>query len=266
MESQRHMTGKKDHLDDFEECKGGSVTFGGSKGYITSKGRIKVADEDEELIVVPTAIKHSTAKVGPRKSSTNSKEEKDTPENLAYRRDLDSTCSKALKEDNYYLTKLPSNNSVNSGKQGSDSIESKLISKGEGIDNYDMFLLPVARIKAINEEVYVSQPPGFVDPDHPKKVYKISMSSMGELIILPWIARSSKDGGIFISQDNSCRRQAEKFDVARFTDSQRLHNLMREENLKKSTTSGCSILEAINFMQCKKQTISVLPLQQKLNM
>ncbi|GKF79311.1 hypothetical protein Tco_0234879, partial [Tanacetum coccineum] len=30
-----HMNGNKDHLDDFEECKGGSVTFGGSKGYIT---------------------------------------------------------------------------------------------------------------------------------------------------------------------------------------------------------------------------------------
>ncbi|GJY05213.1 hypothetical protein Tco_0371153 [Tanacetum coccineum] len=27
-----HMTSNKDHLDDFEECKGGSVTFGGSKG------------------------------------------------------------------------------------------------------------------------------------------------------------------------------------------------------------------------------------------
>ncbi|GJT46730.1 putative ribonuclease H-like domain-containing protein [Tanacetum coccineum] len=38
----RHMTGNKDHLDDFEECKGGSVTFGGSKGYITGKGRIRV--------------------------------------------------------------------------------------------------------------------------------------------------------------------------------------------------------------------------------
>ncbi|GKC99712.1 putative ribonuclease H-like domain-containing protein, partial [Tanacetum coccineum] len=24
----------------------------------------------------------------------------------------------------------------------------------------------------IEEEVYVSQPPGFVDPDHPKRVYK----------------------------------------------------------------------------------------------
>ncbi|GJW84223.1 ribonuclease H-like domain-containing protein [Tanacetum coccineum] len=37
-----HMTSNKDHLDDFEECKGGSVTFGGSKGYITGKGRIRV--------------------------------------------------------------------------------------------------------------------------------------------------------------------------------------------------------------------------------
>ena len=39
-----HMTGNKDHLDDFEEFKGGSVTFGGSKGYITGKGRIKVGN------------------------------------------------------------------------------------------------------------------------------------------------------------------------------------------------------------------------------
>ncbi|GKC92739.1 ribonuclease H-like domain-containing protein, partial [Tanacetum coccineum] len=30
-----HMTGNKDQLEDFEEFNGGSVTFGGSKGYIT---------------------------------------------------------------------------------------------------------------------------------------------------------------------------------------------------------------------------------------
>ncbi|GJS09635.1 putative ribonuclease H-like domain-containing protein [Tanacetum coccineum] len=70
----------------------------------------------------------------------------------------------------------------------------------EGID-YDKVFDPVARIEAIrlflafasfmgfivyqmdvksaflygtiDEEVYVSQPPGFVDPDHPKKVYKV---------------------------------------------------------------------------------------------
>ncbi|GJX79113.1 ribonuclease H-like domain-containing protein [Tanacetum coccineum] len=39
-----HMTGNKDHLEDFKEFKGRSITFGGSKGYITGKGRIKVGN------------------------------------------------------------------------------------------------------------------------------------------------------------------------------------------------------------------------------
>ncbi|GKD26900.1 putative ribonuclease H-like domain-containing protein [Tanacetum coccineum] len=107
------------------------------------------ADEEEELIVVPTAIKHSAAKVGPRKSSTNSKEEKfltelqnlqtqekeafsagileDTPEILAFRRDLDQLAQKHLRE-----------------------------MKNE-----------------------VAQPPGFVDPDYPKKVYKVVKALYG---------------------------------------------------------------------------------------
>ncbi|GJT87857.1 ribonuclease H-like domain-containing protein [Tanacetum coccineum] len=38
------FSGNNDHLDDSEECKGGSVTFGGSKGYITGKGRIRVGN------------------------------------------------------------------------------------------------------------------------------------------------------------------------------------------------------------------------------
>ncbi|GJV93308.1 putative ribonuclease H-like domain-containing protein [Tanacetum coccineum] len=95
------------------------------------------ADEDEELIVVPTAIKHSAAKVGPRKSSTNSKEEKfltelqnlqtqekeafstgiseDTPEILAFRRDLDQLAQKHLRE--VTTDKATSTNSVNSGSE-----------------------------------------------------------------------------------------------------------------------------------------------------
>ncbi|GJY58510.1 ribonuclease H-like domain-containing protein [Tanacetum coccineum] len=54
-----HMTGNKDHLDDFEECKGGSVTFGGSKGYITGKGRIrhKVLFTKTECLVVSPDFK-----------------------------------------------------------------------------------------------------------------------------------------------------------------------------------------------------------------
>ncbi|GKF53086.1 hypothetical protein Tco_0159996, partial [Tanacetum coccineum] len=35
-----HMTGNKDQQEDFEEFNGGSVTFGGSKGYISGKGKI----------------------------------------------------------------------------------------------------------------------------------------------------------------------------------------------------------------------------------
>ncbi|GKC57716.1 hypothetical protein Tco_1085314, partial [Tanacetum coccineum] len=36
-----YMTGNKDQLEDFEEFNRGSVIFGGSKGYITSKGKNK---------------------------------------------------------------------------------------------------------------------------------------------------------------------------------------------------------------------------------
>ncbi|GKB07833.1 hypothetical protein Tco_0836117 [Tanacetum coccineum] len=92
-------------------------------------------DEAEELTVVPTAVRHTTSKVGPRKSSTNSKAEEfltelqnlktqekeaystgiseDTPEILAFRREFDELASKHLRE-------VPKNNvtsttSVNSG-------------------------------------------------------------------------------------------------------------------------------------------------------
>ncbi|GKB12331.1 ribonuclease H-like domain-containing protein [Tanacetum coccineum] len=53
-----HMTGNKDHLDDFEECKGGSVTFEGSKGYITSKGRIRVGNLDFDSVSFVKELGH----------------------------------------------------------------------------------------------------------------------------------------------------------------------------------------------------------------
>ncbi|GJR49345.1 putative ribonuclease H-like domain-containing protein [Tanacetum coccineum] len=47
-----HMTGNKDQLEDFEEFNGGSVTFGGSKGYISGKGKIRVDTSKDTLSVL----------------------------------------------------------------------------------------------------------------------------------------------------------------------------------------------------------------------
>ncbi|GKB88359.1 ribonuclease H-like domain-containing protein [Tanacetum coccineum] len=56
-----HMTGNKAYLADFQDFNGGPVAFGGSKGYITGKGKIKTGkldfedlpDENQILLKVP---------------------------------------------------------------------------------------------------------------------------------------------------------------------------------------------------------------------
>ncbi|GKC06856.1 hypothetical protein Tco_0998466, partial [Tanacetum coccineum] len=57
-----NMTGNKDQLEDFEEFNGGYVTFGGSKGYITGKGKIRVATTIPHLSqpTPPTPIAETT--------------------------------------------------------------------------------------------------------------------------------------------------------------------------------------------------------------
>ncbi|GJT74189.1 putative ribonuclease H-like domain-containing protein [Tanacetum coccineum] len=117
--------------------------------------------------------------------------------------------------------------------------KARLVAQGytqeEGID-YDEVFAHVARIEAIrlflafasfmgfivyqmdvksaflygtiDEEVYVSQPPGFVDPDHPKK-----MSSMGELTFFLGLQVKQNKAGIFISQDKYVAEILKKFDL-----------------------------------------------------
>ncbi|GKD61277.1 putative ribonuclease H-like domain-containing protein, partial [Tanacetum coccineum] len=94
----------------------------------------------------------------------------------------------------------------------------------------------------IDKEVYVSQPPGFIDPKFTKKVYKVvkalyglhqaqrawswcdefealmksrfQMSSMGELTFFLGSQVKQKKDGIFISQDKYVAEILKKFDFA----------------------------------------------------
>ncbi|GJZ62074.1 retrovirus-related pol polyprotein from transposon TNT 1-94 [Tanacetum coccineum] len=127
--------------------------------------------------------------------------------------------------------------------------KARLVAQGytqeEGID-YDEVFAPVARIEAIrlflafasfmgfivyqmdvksaflygtiDEEVYVSQPPGFVDPDHPTKVYKVVKALYG--------------------LHQAPRAWESPFDLEAFSDSD-----YGGSNLdRKSTTGGCQFL------------------------
>ncbi|GKC84482.1 putative ribonuclease H-like domain-containing protein, partial [Tanacetum coccineum] len=217
------------------------------------------ANEDEELIIVPTTIKHSEAKFGPRKSSTNSKEEKfltelqtqekeafstgiskDTPEILAFRRDLDQLAQKHLREicqssqsltslKKGFLMKLlmmkrvwsmisttyqqiptlrihnihPQSQILGNPKSSAQTRsrvkqtfrahaleEPKKISKALKDDSWveamqeELLQFRLQQVWILVDlphgaKVYVSQPPGFVDPDHPKKVYKVVKALYG---------------------------------------------------------------------------------------
>ncbi|GJZ64405.1 putative ribonuclease H-like domain-containing protein [Tanacetum coccineum] len=127
-------------------------------------------------------------------------EEGDEPKKIVEVYIEDSWVQKPCKEEmNYYSSSY--------NKSGN---KARLVAQGytqeEGID-YDEVFAPVARIEAIrlflafasfmgfivyqmdvkssflygtiDEEVYVSQPPGFVDPDHPTKVYKVVKALYG---------------------------------------------------------------------------------------
>nr|GFA74434.1 retrotransposon protein, putative, unclassified [Tanacetum cinerariifolium] len=120
----------------------------------------------------------------------------------------------------------------------------------EGID-YDEVFAPVARIEAIrlflafasymgfmvyqmdvksaflygriDEEVYVIQPKGFVDPQHPKKAWcdefealmngEFQMSTMGELTFFLGLQVQQRPDGMFISQDKYVQEILNKFDL-----------------------------------------------------
>ncbi|GKG09629.1 hypothetical protein Tco_0338375, partial [Tanacetum coccineum] len=52
------MTGNKAYLAEYQDFNGGHVAFGGSKGYITSKGKIKTRKLDFEDVCFVKELQH----------------------------------------------------------------------------------------------------------------------------------------------------------------------------------------------------------------
>nr|GEV65902.1 copia protein [Tanacetum cinerariifolium] len=112
--------------------------------------------------------------------------------------------------------------------------KARLIAKGyareEGIDFEESFT-PVARLEAVRifEKVYVAQPDGFVDLDHPEKVYRLrkslygliqapracrfEMSLMGEMKFFLGLRIHQSPRGIFINQAKYALEILKKHDM-----------------------------------------------------
>ncbi|GJR29117.1 putative ribonuclease H-like domain-containing protein [Tanacetum coccineum] len=54
----RHMTGNKAYLAEYQDFNGGLIAFGGSKGYITGKGKIKTGKLDFEDVCFVKELQH----------------------------------------------------------------------------------------------------------------------------------------------------------------------------------------------------------------
>nr|GEU30634.1 putative ribonuclease H-like domain-containing protein [Tanacetum cinerariifolium] len=117
----RHITGNKAHLVDYQEFKGGSITFGGSNGRITGKGTIKAGSQ--VLLKIPR--QHNTY-------SSNLK-------NIDPSRDLSCLFAKALiDESNKWYRRLGHVNFKNLNKL----VKGNLVR--EEIDLHDEhFVLPI---------------------------------------------------------------------------------------------------------------------------
>nr|GEU46046.1 copia protein [Tanacetum cinerariifolium] len=118
---------------------------------------------------------------------------------------------------------------------------------------YQMYVKSPFLYGTIEEEVYVCQPPGFEDLDHPKKYTKYSRLFLVYIKLLELVKH--KQDGIFISQDNHVAEILRNF---RRTDGKSASTLIDTEKplLKDSDGEDVDVHTYILISwQCKKQTV-----------
>nr|GEW32299.1 hypothetical protein [Tanacetum cinerariifolium] len=188
----RHMTGNKAYLVDYQDYNGGPVAFGGSKGHITDTEFLvmsldfKFLNENQVLLRVPRQNNMYSFNL----------------ENIVPTGDLPYG-KREIGTKWVYRNKKDERGVVVRNKARLVALAYR---QEEGIESDEVFA-PVARIEAIriflafasfmgfivyqmdvksaflygtiDEEVYVTQPLGFVDPKYPKKVYKVVKALYG---------------------------------------------------------------------------------------
>nr|GEU50742.1 hypothetical protein [Tanacetum cinerariifolium] len=226
-----HMTGSKDHLVDYQEFKGGSIAFEGSNGKITGKRKIKAGRKESSIrpLVRPRHTPLSTA--GPSRAFNDCGLSYPNDLLMPHLEDIYASPIKGILIKSSYDdegVKVIGTKWVYMNKKDERGVvvrnKARLVAQGHRQEEeiyYDEVFALVARIEAIriflafasymgfivyqmdvksaflygitDEEVYVSQPPGFIDPKFPNKV-------------------KQKEDGIFISQDKYVVEILKKFD------------------------------------------------------
>ncbi|GJZ52737.1 putative ribonuclease H-like domain-containing protein [Tanacetum coccineum] len=119
---------------------------------------------------------------------------------------------------------------------------------------YQMDVKSAFLYETIEEEVYVTQPPGFKDPDHPDKVYKV-VKALYRLHQAP----RQKEDGIFISQDKYVAEILKKFnytDVKSASTPVDLEKpLVKDGDADDVVVLLYRIYDWLISWQCKKQTV-----------
>nr|GEU58010.1 putative reverse transcriptase, RNA-dependent DNA polymerase [Tanacetum cinerariifolium] len=263
----RHMTGNISYLTDFKEHDEGYVTFGGGAkgGKITCKGTIRTGGGPEWLFDIDALSK--SMNYAPVSAGTNSKDF--TGKGASFDTDIPikdkHDPSQASKSDNHERHNAESSikiintaGTVNTttpiySDYPNDPLMPNLKDAKIFDDAYDDrdegAKADYNNLKTIMSEVYVSQPPSFMDPEFPDIVYKVEKALYGLHQALRACVNSASTP---METHKALSKDASGTDVNVY-----LYSDYAGANIdRKSTTRGCHFLGSrLISWQCKKQTI-----------
>ncbi|GKA28284.1 putative ribonuclease H-like domain-containing protein [Tanacetum coccineum] len=185
----RYMTRNKAYLAAYQDFNGGPVAFGGSKGYITGKGtkdNIDAGDSEKEdesaqdYFVLPIWSSYSSTVKRSTEKDAGTKRHRKMLNVAAGSSQISPYGKKAIGTKWVYRNKKDERGVVVRNKARIEGIRIFLaFASYMGFIVYQMDVKSAFLYGKIDEEVYVSQPPGFIDPIYPQKVYRVVKALYG---------------------------------------------------------------------------------------